>query len=155
MCRHIKELCGNVYNREIDCQKLQDQILAQKTVYLLEAMGVYVGDYSFNWCKYGPYSIKLQDDILNSKTFDLESFKLSEFATEKINILKEILAKKDENFEEYRWMELVASLHFIKNYISNSSEKSAVLKFLKDNKPYFNDDRIINNAYENLDLIIM
>ena len=64
MCRHIKELCGNVYNREIDCQKLQDQILAQKTVYLLEAMGVYVGDYSFNWCKYGPYSIKLQDDIL-------------------------------------------------------------------------------------------
>lgn len=155
MCKYIKELCGIVYDREIDCKKLEDQILAQKTVYLLETMGVYIGDYSFNWCKYGPYSLKLQDDILNSTTFDLTTFKLSDFATEKITILKKILANKDSSLKEYRWMELVASLHFIKNYISHSSDKNEIFEFLKKNKSYFSDDTIIDSAYRSLELIII
>lgn len=62
MCDVLKEIYRKVYNETFIYGKLDHRIKLQKAVYILENMGVHVGDYSFSWNKYGPYSLGLDSD---------------------------------------------------------------------------------------------
>lgn len=54
MCEVLKEIYRKVYNEPFVYDNLDSRIKLQKAVYLLENMGVDVGDYSFSWNKYIP-----------------------------------------------------------------------------------------------------
>lgn len=48
MCDVLKEIYRKVYDESFNYCEVDDRIKLQKVVYLLENMGVQVGDYSFS-----------------------------------------------------------------------------------------------------------
>ena len=61
----LKPVFKSIFNKEFNASEFEDRLEMQKAVYLLQNMGISVGDYRFLWYKHGPYSQTLQNDILN------------------------------------------------------------------------------------------
>ena len=61
----LKPVFKSIFDRDFQPNVFEDRLEMQKTVYLLQNMGISVGDYKFMWYKHGPYSQILQNDILN------------------------------------------------------------------------------------------
>ena len=80
MCEVLKEIYRKVYNEPFVYDNLDSRIKLQKAVYLLENMGVDVGDYSFSWNKYGPYSLGLDSDARNCSMKDEQKISFSSTA---------------------------------------------------------------------------
>ena len=91
----------------------RDRLIFQKTVYLLQAKGVFLG-YSFNWYLHGPYS-----PVLARDGFELSTVYegLAPYAFRE--------PKTESSFEEFRkfigsngnnpdWLEAAASIHFLR-----------------------------------------
>ena len=114
MCEVLKELYRKVYNEPFVYDKLDNRIKLQKAVYLLENMGVDVGDYSFSWNKYGPYSLGLDSDAQNCSTKDEREVSFSPAAEHGFKKLRQYINEQIE-YECAQWMECIASLHFLKN----------------------------------------
>jgi uncharacterized protein YwgA len=90
-----------------------DRLIFQKTVYLLQAKGVFLG-YSFNWYLHGPYSPVLARDGFELSTI-YDGLYAYAFREPKI----------EASFEEFRkfigsngsnpdWLEAAASIHFLR-----------------------------------------
>ena len=73
---------------------MDDRIKLQKAVYVLENMGVHVGDYSFSWNKYGPYSLALDSDAQNCSDIEEQEVVFSSFAEEKFGKIRYYIEKK-------------------------------------------------------------
>ena len=52
-----------LYGRNFHYVNFDQRLEMQKAVYLLQDMGVPIGDYGFRWYQHGPYSQNLQDDM--------------------------------------------------------------------------------------------
>ncbi len=52
-----------LYGRNFYYGNFDQRLEMQKAVYLLQDMGVPIGDYGFRWYQHGPYSQNLQDDM--------------------------------------------------------------------------------------------
>ena len=76
----LKSVFENIFERPFKAREFSDRLELQKVVYLLQNMGISVGDYRFIWYKHGPYSQTLQNDIL-SKTTEYVDEKI-EFSTD-------------------------------------------------------------------------
>lgn len=59
----LKQLYRRLYDEEFLYSKYSHRMKMQKGVYLLQEMGVPVGEYGFTWYKYGPYSQSLDEDM--------------------------------------------------------------------------------------------
>lgn len=49
MCDVLKEVYRRIYDKPFNYNELDDRIRLQCIVYILENMGINVGDYSFSW----------------------------------------------------------------------------------------------------------
>lgn len=149
MCRVLKEIYQNVYEEDFDYQDFDKRVKLQKAVYLLENMGLNVGDYSFTWALYGPYSLRLDGDALQSMTYNLNpDIVFSDYALKCFSRLKTILQKR-ESYDERNWMECIASIHFLKNISHYDKEK--LFQVLTDKKPHLNQEIENEKAYEVVD----
>ncbi len=108
---------GN-YNPKSFEYSFKDRLILQKTVYLLQAFGLYLG-YHFNWYLRGPYSITLARhgyelvdiyDRLPSAAFADEN------AEKRFN---SFLLFMSEIKEDAEMLELLASLHFLRKRYPN------------------------------------
>lgn len=123
----------------LDLQSFRGRLILQKTVYLLQAFGFYLG-YRYNWYLYGPYSPDLTKDAFSI----VESFgeaKPVAFTDpsleQRFQAFVKFLGSKKADAE---WLELVASIHFLSKLYPDWSH-TQVLEKVKKKQPYFTAQR--------------
>src|SRR5439155_15294619 len=126
-----------------DLSTFPGRLTFQKTVYLLQAFGFYIG-YRFTWYLYGPYSPELTRD-----GFDLApvitGLPLVAFSSvESERRFREFLIFLDPIKADSKRLELVASLHFLRR-VHPEWTNERIRRTLKEKQPYF-DDLLIDEA---------
>jgi uncharacterized protein YwgA len=119
----------------------------QKVIYLCQLAGVHLGC-RYNWYLRGPYSPDLTRDA-----FDLKAKQASDFDEtagwnldeRSIQRLKEISSLWSTNPETQcpRWLELLASVLFLKrSYDGRNKDTAGLREILVRNEKYFTEDEI-------------
>ena len=131
---------GN-YEPKLFGDSFEDRLILQKTVYLLQAFGLYLG-YHFNWYLRGPYSLAVTRhgyELID--TYDnLPITAFAEGDAEKrfglfLSFISKI--KKDANM-----LELLASIHFLKKrnpYLEKNDLHKNLEKKMLINKDKFEE----------------
>lgn len=137
----LKPVFKSIFDRDFQPNVFEDRLEMQKTVYLLQNMGISVGDYKFMWYKHGPYSQTLQNDILNLQSVGDINIDFSTDAKREIRTLKNAVFKEGLEYNLSQWVECLGSLQYIKeSLLPSSAEEGTVLNELKNRKPYLNND---------------
>lgn len=137
--RFLKQIYSLLYGEEFSYSDFSMRLKMQKGIYLLQEMGVPVGDYRFSWYKHGPYSQSLLDDMYVVSSVD--NVILTPDTEISLNELSEAL-KIPENsaYSSKDWAECLGSLHYLKeNIYSINADDSELLEELKKRKPHLND----------------
>lgn len=132
----LKAIYERVYNGAFTYDDFENRKKLQKAVYLLENMGVDVGDYSFTWDSYGPYSLSLDCEASQLDNAGEQEFSFSRFAEDCFSRLKEIVDQQTK-YDCSAWMECIASIHYLKNVFRYKEED--VLDELVSRKPHLSD----------------
>ncbi len=147
MNNSLSAIYEKIYGCPFSYDSFEDRKKLQKAIYLLENMGVNVGDYSFSWDSYGPYSLGLDCEasqldgivsIAHTRTF-------SRFAEDSFKRLKEI-AETESGYDTSYWMECIASLHYLRN-VFRVDEDSAIAELVR-RKPYLSDNKANERALQ-------
>ncbi len=147
----LKPVFKSIFDKEFQPNIFTDRLKMQKTIYILQNMGISVGDYKFMWYKHGPYSQTLQNDILNIKNTDNINIAFSYDAEKEITLLKNAIFEKTINYNIDKWIECLGSILYIKeNLLPSSSSDKIILKELKERKPHLNNDDDNKHALQTL-----
>lgn len=148
----LKPVYKSIFGKEFHPDQFEDRLMMQKAVYLLDNMGISVGDYGFMWYKHGPYSQALQNDILNCGNLREEkTIHYSADAQKAIAALKKAINKEGIHYPQFRWVECLASMQYIRTRILFSSAgKDRVLEELKKRKPFLNNGEDNEAAWQTL-----
>lgn len=137
MCDVLKEIYIKVYDESFDYDDFEKRIKMQKAVYLLENIGVHIGEYSFSWNKYGPYSLGLENDAKHCNDIKLEKEVLFSDVAEKAFLeIKSYISQKVK-YTCAQWVECIASIHYLKNVFRISQSK--LYQELVNRKPHLDD----------------
>jgi len=139
----LKAIYEKVYRDSFSYSDFESRKKLQKAVYLLENMGVTVGDYSFSWDSYGPYSLSLDCEASQLNDEKPQEFSFSEFAENSFAHLRKIV-EKSVKYSVASWMECIASMHYLMNVFR--VQEDDVIDELKRRKPNFSDDEANRNA---------
>lgn len=146
-----------VYKALYDCDfrygNFSQRLEMQKAIYLLQDMGVPVGDYGFRWYQHGPYSQSLQDDMYYESGRRCEQVFLSREHAESIRRLREaIKARNTAKYDDSEWIECLASLHYLReNLLSFNATEDDVVAALERRKPHLNDHNANITAYRHVE----
>ncbi len=145
----ITKVFDTLYNRPFDYSVFNDRLLIQKTIYILQEMGMSIGDYSFKWHKYGPYSQSVQDDgfrLLSTQADGMIQIRFTDYGISILDNFRTLLNQKPHSVSTERWLEAVASIHYIKrNCLPLAADNELVDELIK-RKPHFNDRGLVNLA---------
>ena len=148
----LKPVFKSVFNRDFQSNKFEDRLEMQKAVFLLQNMGISVGDYKFMWYKHGPYSQTLQNDILAAQNIKDIKIEFSSDAKKEIDALRKAIFKDGLDYDVSQWIECLGSLQYIKeNLLPSSVDNAALLKELKKRKPHLNLDKENEKALQTLE----
>lgn len=121
-------------------ETLEQRKLVQKAVYLGQLTGVNLG-YRFNWYRLGPYSPALTQDYfalareLSRGETEHEGLVLVDAARERLSkILPAFQPPEEVSLPQADWLELLASIHYLRNQARYSPEKTQ--KTLEEKKPH-------------------
>lgn len=106
---------------DLNLQSFQNRLKYQKKIYLLQLFGLDLG-YRYNWHIHGPYCPSLTSDLFTlkeevevEKERDYENYKLKENFKRKTDQVKKLWRKKPDSVNDALWVELLASLHYLKH----------------------------------------
>lgn len=144
MCKALYALYESIYKKQFDFQQLNDRIELQKAVYLLENMGIFIGDYSFSLNKYGPYSLSLDSDA--ACTYNSEG--ATAFSQNTLNGIKKIQEFLDAKnaYSQTQWIECIATVHYLSNVMRLRGQQ--LWDYLKEIKNYLDDETSNKKAME-------
>lgn len=153
----LQSVFENIFERPFKAREFNDRLEMQKAVYLLQNMGISVGDYRFIWYKHGPYSQRLQNDILSKSTeYVDEKIEFSSDAKREMNLLQEAISKKRVQYDESQWLECLGSIQYIKeNLLPSSAKDETILLKLESKKPHLNnkqDNRLALQTVRELEI---
>jgi len=129
--------------------------ILQKKIYLLQLTGLDSG-YHYNWYLKGPYcpaladaTFTLRDEIKYDNEFD--EYELNSKTLRKLGKLDKITALPDGlQTEESEWLELLASLHYLKHIAywvgKNDPQFEKVFEKLSKSKPHFAEKKRLAKA---------
>jgi uncharacterized protein YwgA len=150
----LAPLYKDVYKEDFNPGVFNDRLKMQKTVYLLQEMGISVGDYSFFWYIHGPYSQELQNDIISINESSFGNILYSEEANEAIEKLSEVLTHPNF-YNKENWAECLASLQYLRsNIVSINGTEDQLLTELSKRKQHLNNKQANKNALKELKRII-
>lgn len=135
-----------VYNdftsERLNTSNPDDKVIMQKIVFLLNELGLVVGDYKFSWDKYGPFSQSLHNDIALISEEDVAyDGEFSSYAQSIIDYAKNIFKKWTEtNYSGRNWIETVSSIVFLKRYEYPSLMWEDIITKLVELKSYLNNE---------------
>ncbi len=122
--------------------------ILQKKIYLLQLTGIDLG-YRYNWYLYGPYcpvlandTFTLRDEIKYDNEFS--NYELNSRTSNKLATLQKIVDLPDDpETNEPEWIELLASLHYLKHIAywtrKDNPQFDEVFSKLAQSKPHFSD----------------
>lgn len=145
---------------ELSLDTFPKRLNLQKKVYLLQLAGLDLG-YRYNWYLRGPYCPGLTQDAFTLKEElawgeeDYEQYELRDGAVQKLRRAEEIWkAPCGTSVESEIWVELLASLHYLKHiayWPGNNVSKEAVFAKLKEAKRQFvNKPELMEKAWDRL-----
>lgn len=137
MANKLCDIYEQIFDQKFEFSSLDKRIQLQKAVYILENLGLNIGDYSFTWNTRGPYSIALDYDAMK-ECENLEpgmEYAYSDFAKRCFEQLKKFI-KENMNYSLTYWIECIASLHYLL-FVEGYSDKN-VLDELLNRKDYLN-----------------
>lgn len=141
---YLRDIYKEIFQEEFNYEILNDRIKLQKAIYLLENMGISVGDYSFSLNQYGPYSLELDVDAQRYNVSGAVDF--SDVAKRAFGIIRNFIAQR-EFYEEVQWLECVTTMHYLK--FMRRMKNPQIIKKLADIKPYL-DNATANEAALNI-----
>lgn len=137
----LKPVFKSIFDREFQQSVFADRLEMQKTIYLLQNLGITVGNYNFLWYKHGPYSQTLQNDILSSQNISDIDVEFSSDAKAGISALKEAIFKDGIEYDICQWTECLGSIFYIKeNLLPFSATDEDILTELSIKKPHLDKD---------------
>ncbi len=112
----------------------KDRLILQKTVYLLQAFGIYLG-YQFSWYLRGPYSTELTKNAFSLDP-DWSRYAAVTFAnTQTEERLRQFLAFIGDRKTDEVWLETVASAHFlVRTY--GETDRNKIFDKIKAKQPH-------------------
>ena len=118
-----------------DMSTFNGRLILQKTVYLMQSFGIYVG-YDFSWYLRGPYSTKLarngfalQEVYGNLPTGYFAEKEVQEKFRKFLNFIKNKKTNADQ-------LEILASIHFLKK-VYPTMKKPEIIEKVKKKQSYF------------------
>ena len=135
--------------------------ILQKKIYLLQLMGIDLG-YRYNWYLYGPYCPALANDTFTLRDEiryydEFNNYELNSKTNSKFDTLNKIVSLPDTpETSEPEWLELVASLHYLKHIAywsgKDNPEFEEVFQKLGESKPHLaGKKKLAKVAWERLD----
>lgn len=113
----------------------EGRLILQKSVYLLQAFGIYRG-YDFSWYIHGPYSPKLTNDgFLLQEIYGMLPAGSFRSSADRSRFSRFLDFMEDKKRDPDR-LEILASIHFLKNVNKQTSKKS-ILEKVEKKQPYF------------------
>lgn len=148
--RYLLPVYKMLYGRDFSYSEFDQRMEMQKAVYLLQDMGVPVGDYGFRWYLHGPYSQNLQDDMHYESGREVSSLTLSKGYAERIARLHDVIHSDQRgNYSVSHWVECLASLHYLReNLLNFSATKEEVIHELEQRKTHLNIHAVNEAAYD-------
>lgn len=148
--KYLLPVYKTLYGHDFSYSNFDQRMEMQKAIYLLQDMGVPVGDYGFRWYLHGPYSQSLQDDMHYESVRTCAKLTLSKDYAESIDRLHAIVhSDKRKNYSISHWVECLASLHYLhENLLSFDATMDEVVTELENRKPHLNDHDANISAYE-------
>jgi hypothetical protein len=109
-----------------------DRLFLQKSIYLFQALGIDLR-FRFALYDYGPYSDHLTliaCDIDNDVELQDKADRLTikEEVKSKIDVLKQMLAEKPYDLNNYHWFEFLSSIHYVKHISLDGRGKKREIK---------------------------
>lgn len=144
---YVEPIYSRIFNETFDRHEFSHRLKMQKMVYMLQGIGVPVGEYGFTWYKHGPYSQKFANEML----YDTEAIQVPISDLDKDNIelidkLSSVLNNTEVKYSQQDWIECVGSLYYIKqNFCGFDVPDNIVMKKLAELKPhlkYIDDNKI-------------
>ena len=146
-------------NLEID--NFTSRKILQKKIYLLQLTGIDLG-HRYNWYLKGPYCPALANDTFTLREeieYDDEfnNYELNSKTNSKFDTLNKIVSLPDTpETSEPEWLELIASLHYLKHIAywsgKDNPEFEEVFQKLGESKPHFKGKKeLAEIAWERLD----
>ena len=90
---YLLPIFKKIYGSDFDYGNFEHRLEMQKAVYLLQDMGVPVGDYGFRWYQHGPYSQSLQDDMFFESRRQCKNVMVSKEHAERIEQLRKLFVE--------------------------------------------------------------
>lgn len=141
-----------ILNNYPDNRTYDDRKTWQKVGYLAQSLGLPLNEYSFSWYIAGPYSPAFTTVLYNIfEDFEhiqkeAENYTLSEQSKKQLERLKYLVEKKPDNISISSWLELLASIHYIKNNFLMQNKENVFRKLIKE-KSFFNNTLLNNTAW--------
>lgn len=138
-----------LFDDDFSYSRFEDRMQMQKGIYLLQNMGVPVGDYGFRWYKHGPYSQSLQDDMFYEDGKAQDDIHLTDESTDALEQLHRVIHSNQRgNYSISHWTECLASIHYLKeNILSRTAREDDILTELTTRKSHLNNVEANKNAY--------
>lgn len=130
-----------------DLWSFKGRLLFQKRIYLVQALGLHLG-YNFSWYIHGPYSPKLTRDGFELLPI-VEELKEEPLYSNEERIISKFLTWIGAKREDEEWLELISSIHFLKNRVPSMS-KDSIREKLSAKMPSIKEN-VFNEAWENLE----
>lgn len=148
--RYLLPVYKKLYDRDFHYSEFNQRMEMQKAIYLLQDMGVPVGDYGFRWYLHGPYSQSLQDDMHQASLRGCADLTLSKEYADGIMRLRDLVhSDRKSNYTISSWVECLASLHYLtKNILSFDAKKEEAVDELEKRKEHLNNHEANLSAYE-------
>lgn len=147
---------------EVRVDTFRDRLVVQKKFYLGQLTGLDLG-YRFAWYLHGPYCRQLTADIfrlkeqLDSGDHAYEGAQLGVEARRRLDRAREIWEGRPADIDEDDWLELLASLHYLKHIAywpagGGPRDFDGVFRALAESKPRFANRRAdAQHAWRRLD----
>ena len=132
----------------INLNTLDGRINFQKSIYLLKELKAIKERFIFTWYIFGPYSpevARIGFDFVERRT-DKE-ISISDDFKVKINQFKKMVKINPNNS---KWLELLATLHFMLKYKYKKMNKEKIFEKLVEHQPYYNDRKLFENGWKTI-----
>ncbi len=139
-----KEFVSAIFNTfNLDLNSLPSRIAFQKTVYLLQSLGL-ESNFNFRWHSFGPYSSSLAKVAFNLSSEEINnSQKLTGGEVERF------LQLKKDHMGDSRFLEMMADIVYLRKNFAPLSDEEIFTK-LAEHHAYLNDPELFKLAIERL-----
>ncbi|WP_301170446.1 hypothetical protein [Brevibacillus nitrificans] len=145
----------HLLNRPPTTETFEDRMIAQKIGYLSSKLGVYLGEFNWEWYKRGPYSRAFTKVVFESNSYRQDElleisskYSLQNEAKKSLQPLINIIKNRPVNLSEASWLELLASVLYIySEFCTSVSDYFNILQERKPNKYSYSD---FMNAWSSL-----